>query len=527
MDSLALKTKIILSALVSAFLTGIVACVVYYNVSNVEKDFDWVVHTDKVIAAFIKLQSMMIDMETGQRGYLMSGDEKFLEPFNNAKKDFDGEIKKLQETVSDNPTQVQRLEEAASLKNKWLDIAINQEINARKEFDGKKIKLEEFENTVKKGLGKEVMDGFRKIIADAVKMEEDLNVVRKKDSEDSIKATYVWVSLGLGFSLVVGFVFTQRVISSAVNSISYITTELEKSSTQVSSTSKQIASASENLSQATIEQSSSLQETSSSIEEISSMISSNSSNAKQSTLSSQKSLEFAEKGKESIEEMIKAIATIDTSNNNIMNQVNKGNKEMEEIVRIINEIGTKTKVINDIVFQTKLLSFNASVEAARAGEQGKGFAVVAEEVGNLASMSGKAAEEISSMLESSVKKVEEIVKNSQSEIGKLIREGSTNVEVGTRIANQCGGILNDIVLSVANVSKSIEEISSASQEQSLGIQEITKAVAQLDQVTQQNTASAADSANSAEVLSKEAMSLQELVVNLTRTIKGGDENRFH
>jgi methyl-accepting chemotaxis protein len=78
-----------------------------------------------------------------------------------------------------------------------------------------------------------------------------------------------------------------------------------------------------------------------------------------------------------------------------MNQINYSNEQMSEIVKVIQEIETKTKVINDIVFQTKLLSFNASVEAARAGEQGKGFAVVAEEVGNLAQMSGNAAKEIS------------------------------------------------------------------------------------------------------------------------------------
>ncbi len=523
MNSISLKAKIILSALISALFTGVVAGVVYYNVSDMDKSFGWVVHTDEVIASFIKLQSLMIDMETGERGYLMSGDEKFLEPFIGAKGKFDAELQKLKVTVSDNPTQVQRLIEAAALKSKWLAIAENKEMKARRDFDSKKITLLEFESILKDGLGKLAMDGFRKIISDASQMEEELNIKRQANSKASAKATFLWVSLGLGVSVIVGFLLLWKIISSAVKSISLISTELERSSSQVSSTATQIASASEELSQASTEQAASLQETSASIEEISSMISSNSANAKQSTVTSQKSLEFAEKGKESVEDMIKAIAKIDSSNNSIMGQVNKSNKEMEEIIRIISEIGTKTKVINDIVFQTKLLSFNASVEAARAGEQGKGFAVVAEEVGNLASMSGTAAVEITTMLESSVKKVEDIVKNSQAEIGKLIREGSSNVEIGTRIANECGGILNEIVNSVANVSKSVTEISSASQEQSQGIREITKAVAQLDQVTQQNTSNAAESANAAEALSSEAHSLKELIVNLTKTINGREQ----
>lgn len=100
--------------------------------------------------------------------------------------------------------------------------------------------------------------------------------------------------------------------------------------------------------------------------------------------------------------MIHSITEISESNDRIMSQVADGNRKISEIVQVISEIGNKTKVINDIVFQTKLLSFNASVEAARAGEHGKGFAVVAEEVGNLAQMSGNAAKEISDMLNGSV-----------------------------------------------------------------------------------------------------------------------------
>ena len=204
-----------------------------------------------------------------------------------------------------------------------------------------------------------------------------------------------------------------------------------------------------------------------------------------------------------------------------MEQINESNKEMEDIVKVITEIGTKTKVINDIVFQTKLLSFNASVEAARAGEQGKGFAVVAEEVGNLAAMSGAAAIEISSMLDSSIQKVEGIVKNSKEKIGRLITDGKKNVEIGTTVANNCGTVLNDIVLSVASVSKMVKEISSASQEQAQGVHEITKAVAQLDQVTQQNTANSAESSRAAGDLSNQAEMLSSLVQELVQAIEGG------
>ena len=313
-------------------------------------------------------------------------------------------------------------------------------------------------------------------------------------------------------------------ITGTIGNLNNIVTSLSKSGDEVSASSTQIASAAEELSQATTEQAASLQETSSSIEEISSMINANTENAKQSSRISEQSLVAAEKGKVVVDQMISAISDINTSNDGIVKQIDDTNREIENIVKIINEIGTKTKVINDIVFQTKLLSFNASVEAARAGEQGKGFAVVAEEVGNLAAMSGAAALEISNMLETSTKTVEGIVRDSKEKIGKLILNGKDKVETGTRVAHECEVVLNEILQSVASVSKMTSEISVASTEQAQGVHEITKAITQLDQVTHQNTSNASDSANAAGNLSEQAMILNALVQRLVHTIEGSNNN---
>lgn len=350
---------------------------------------------------------------------------------------------------------------------------------------------------------------------------ENLNELASAASEAQTKFISLTVFL---ISILGAFTFFAfYILNRLVAQFRSIGATLNEASSQVSSASSQIASASDELSQATSEQAASLQETSSSIEEISSMINANTENAKSSSTVSEQSLNTAERGKVVVDHMITAIGEINTSNNSIMEQINETNKEIENIVKIINEIGNKTKVINDIVFQTKLLSFNASVEAARAGEQGKGFAVVAEEVGKLASMSGAAALEISNMLDGSIKTVEGIVRDSKDKIGKLILSGKEKVETGTRVAHECEEVLNEIVSSVASVSKMIAEISSASQEQAQGVQEITNAVAQLDQVTQQNTANSAESANAAGTLSGQAEMLNSLVQQLVQTIEGGEE----
>lgn len=325
--------------------------------------------------------------------------------------------------------------------------------------------------------------------------------------------------------IVISVLLLLYVSSNIASGLRKIASQLDESGGHVSSAATEIASASEELARATADQAASLQETSSSIEEISSMISANTENAKQSTLYSNKSLSDAEKGKKVVGDMIHAIGDINESNNSILEQINETNGKIQDIINIINEIGTKTKVINDIVFQTKLLSFNASVEAARAGEQGKGFSVVAEEVGNLASMSGTAALEITNMLEASIRTVEGIVKESKDKIGSLIMISKEKVEVGTRVAQECSEVLDEIVVSVSGVSKRVNEISSASQEQAQGTQEITKAISQLDQATQQNSSNSSQSANAAGDLSHQAEKLNHLVHVLVQTIEGQDKLR--
>ncbi len=358
-------------------------------------------------------------------------------------------------------------------------------------------------------------------VYEIVKLEQNINLSQLKTIISSHQRDFYLLAISLIVAISIVSFYAIIVMNRLVAQFRLLGSTLGQASDKVSSASNQIATSSEQLSHATHEQAASLQETSASIEEISSMINANTENAKQSTRSSDQSLKTAERGKIVIENMLKAIDDISESNNGIMNQINETNHEIENIVKIINEIGSKTKVINDIVFQTKLLSFNASVEAARAGEQGSGFSVVAEEVGNLAAMSGSAAHEISKLLSESTMTVEATVRNSKEKISKLVLQGKEKVEIGLQVAHECQSVLNDIVTSVSSVSQMVSEISIASQEQAQGVQEITKAVAQLDQVTQLNTASSSESSQSAGSLSSQAEALNKLVESLVLTINGG------
>ncbi len=349
--------------------------------------------------------------------------------------------------------------------------------------------------------------------------ENQAHLSTSRAKEDGANAIKIIITLIVTMGSI-GFVGAFYFSKALVTSLKQISDALDESSTQVSAAAGQIASSSEELSQAATEQASSLEETSSSVEEMSSMVDINTENAKKASENSELSKRQAERGRTVVQEMVLSMSQINESNNNIMTQVTHSNDQMSEIVKVIHEIETKTKVINDIVFQTKLLSFNASVEAARAGEQGKGFAVVAEEVGNLAQMSGNAAKEISEMLASSVHKVEAIVSESKSKVDVLIADGKDKVNAGTKVAEECGAVLAEIVINVSSVAIMASEISNASFEQSKGIQEITKAMGQLDQVTQTNAATSEEAASAAEELSSQAASLKSQVSTLVAVING-------
>lgn len=320
--------------------------------------------------------------------------------------------------------------------------------------------------------------------------------------------------------MAIGFFASLLFSNKLVGSLTHLAHTLDDSTGQLSSAAVQIASSSEELSQSATEQASSLEETSASVEEMSSMIAISAENARKAAEVCESSQNEANRGRVVVTEMAKMMGLINESNDKIMTQMNITGKQMGEIVGVIKEIEQKTKIINDIVFQTKLLSFNASVEAARAGEQGKGFAVVAEEVGNLAAMSGKAATEISNMLSMSVVKVEQIVKESTANVDNLVHDGQEKIKKGVQVVKECEVVLNVIATSVSEVTRMSQEISTASSEQSKGIQEITKAMGQLDQVTQSNSAASEQTSSAADQLSGQATSLKGQVAELVSVIKG-------
>jgi methyl-accepting chemotaxis protein len=335
-------------------------------------------------------------------------------------------------------------------------------------------------------------------------------------SQKCVTAMTIFAVIGFFASLGVGM-FSSKNLSTQLSSLA---NQLSNSAGQLSSSSSDLATASEQLLSSIDGQTSAIYETSTSMDEMNSMVNKSSENASHSQKVSVNSDDSARSSQKSMNEMLRAMDELDKSINTLTVQTESNIQSFSEINRVISEIGNKTKVINDIVFQTKLLSFNASVEAARAGEHGKGFSVVAEEVGNLAQHSGNAAQEIQNMINSSISNVSQIVSRSKSEIESIIRINREKVESGKTIATECGKSLEEVVTNVGRVRAMIDEISTAAKEQAIGIGEVTKTMAVLSQGTQQNAEVSKRASHASEQVAQQADDLRQMVTQLLHSIYG-------
>ena len=475
--------KIIAGFAIALAIIVIIGVVSYNSTTKLIETADSVAHSHSVLTKLEEVFSMMKDVHRGIRGYVITGEESFLEPYVTATGRIDSEIQEIRKLTADQPNHQRRLdllEPIIQNANKVL-----QETVEIRRTQGLEAAIEE----VKTAEGNNAMNDIRRIIDELEKEERTLLDRRAEEAETRANQTIYTIILGTLFSFLflslAGFFITRSITGPLTEGVNV----LGSSASEILATTAQVASGAAQTGTA-------VTETATTVEEVKQTAQVSSQKAKYVSDSAQRATQVSQSGKKSVEQSIEA-----------MNRIRQQMESVaESIVRLSEQsqaIGEIVAVVNDLAEQSNLLAVNAAIEAAKAGDQGRGFAVVAQEVKSLALQSKQATAQVRTILGDVQKAISTAVLATE--------QGSKAVETGVKQSGEAGDSIRILTDSIAEAAQAATQIAASSQQQLAGMDQVAMAMENIKQASMQNVTGTRQAEVAAQNLHALGLKLRRLI----------------
>lgn len=493
------------------------------------ESIDWVTHTYSVKAQIEELEKILVDAETGQRGFLFTNQEAYLEPYVSATQKLENVFTELQEKIKDNPEQIERLNTIENLVQQKMD-ELAETIRLRKAG-----KEQELKTLVLSGKGKQLMDDVRQQLDVISQTEEQLLVEQQRSSTEAQNlATFVsWSSvvavviIGAGVSVVLtnilrralgyavglaervsaGDLTTRLEVTSddeigklmnalkdMTQSLNRLIRQVQQSGIQVTSSSTQIAASGKQLEATLNEQVAATTQVVATAKEIATTATQLARTMEEVALTAQSTTSAADTGQQGLQQMEATMRQLAASTTSISAKLGAMSEKA-------NNINTVVTTITKVADQTNLLSLNAAIEAEKAGEYGLGFAVVAREIRRLADQTAVATLDIEQM----VKEMQSAVSTGVMEMDKFTREVDRGVEDVSSISSQLAQVIDQ----VQTLTPQFSQVNQGMEMQSQGAQQISEAMMQLNESSRQTATSLNETNSVIAQLSMVAHGLQQ------------------
>ena len=465
-----IRTKIGLGFSLALAAIVIIGAISYWSTTKLTQTAVWVEHTHQVLGGLESVLSLLKDAETGQRGYLITGAEPYLEPYHSGTTGVRTKVKEVRKLTEDNPSQQRRLDA--------LDPLIESKIAELQEtIDLRKDEAKGFEaalQVVKTDRGKKVMDDIRKVIAEMQNAENDLMTVRSQEAKTAATITRYTILLGSAVSFVFLALAALAIMRNIASTLTSLIGQMQRSGIQVTTSSAEIAATGKQQQATANEIYSTTTEIGATAKEISATSKELVKTMKDVATVAEETATLAGRGQEGLVRM-------ETTTRQIMDASGSINARLAVLSEKAGNINTVVTTIAKVADQTNLLSLNAAIEAEKAGEYGRGFAVVATEIRRLADQTAVATSDIEQM----VKEMQSAVSAGVMGMDKFSEEVKRGVEVVGQVSSQ----LSQIIAQVQTLTPTFETVNEGMQSQSLGAQQISEALTQLSATAEQTVES--------------------------------------